>query len=188
MTHFFTSWVYGGSLAGLLLLGLMPAFAPGWSLALVLVFLHLPGYMLHQLEEHADDRFRRFFNAIMGGGREVLTPAAVFVVNVPGVWGVNLASILLAARVDLGWGLIGVYLTLVNAVVHVAQAARMRRYNPGLATAVGMFLPLAVVSLFVLIPAATPTQHVVGLVAAVAFHAAIIVHARRRRAKLERAA
>ncbi len=68
---------------GLLLFALLPALVTGWSLALVAVLLQLPVYMLHQYEEHDDDRFRRFFNHTMFGGREVLSRRAVFVINVP---------------------------------------------------------------------------------------------------------
>ncbi|MFZ4717336.1 MAG: HXXEE domain-containing protein, partial [Chthoniobacterales bacterium] len=142
MNRLVSYWVYGGFLAAFLLLGLMPAFTRSWELPLILVFLQLPVYMLHQLEEHDDDRFRRFINEMIGGDREVLSRRAVFVINVPGVWGVNLLSILLAFSLDLGFGLIGVYLTLINGLVHLAQAVRLRRYNPGLITAVLLFLPV----------------------------------------------
>jgi hypothetical protein len=135
-------WVYGGFLAAFLLLGLLPFIAKTWDLALLLIFLQLPAYMLHQLEEHDDDRFRHFVNQILGNGREILSRTAVFVINVPGVWGVNLLSILLAGYVDVGFGLIGIYLTFVNALVHLAQAIRLRIYNPGLITALVIFLPL----------------------------------------------
>ncbi len=43
-------WVYGGFLAGLLLLILLPQLAHYWSSALLVVFLQLPLYMFHQLE------------------------------------------------------------------------------------------------------------------------------------------
>ncbi len=79
-------WVYGGSLAGLLLLALLPIFTHGWPPALTMTLLCLPIYMLHQLEEHDDDRFRSFLNGRLGKGRELLSPAAVFVINVAGVW------------------------------------------------------------------------------------------------------
>lgn len=135
-------WVYGGFLAAFLLLGLMPVCCRSWSLPLILVFIQLPVYMLHQLEEHDDDRFRSWVNNRLGGGRELLSKTAVFVINVPGVWGVNLVSILLASTVDLGFGLIGAYLTFVNGIVHVAQGIRLMGYNPGLITAVLLFLPI----------------------------------------------
>lgn len=178
------NWVYGGFLAGWLLLGLSPVICRGWSWALTLVFLQLPIYMLHQFEEHDADRFRRFFNETIGRGREVLTPAAVAVINVPGVWGVNLASILLANFVAVGWGLIGVYLTLVNGVIHVVQALATRRANPGVFTAAALFLPLGGLGFYALRGQATVTQQVVALVLAVGIHAAIIAYARHRAARL----
>lgn len=169
-------WVYGGFLAAFLLLGLMPAFARSWDLALVLVFLQLPVYMLHQLEEHDDDRFRRFINHLIGGGRDILTKGAVFVINVPGVWGVNLVSILLAFSLDLGFGLIGIYLTLINGLVHLAQAVRLKRYNPGLITAVFLFLPVGGLALVAVVKSGSGTvgYHLIGLGSAVAIHLAIV--------------
>jgi hypothetical protein len=97
------------------------------------VFLQLPLYMLHQFEEQDNDRFRIFFNRTIGGGREVLSPGAVFIINVPGVWGVIAASFYLAAHAQIGYGLIAVYLTLVNGVVHIVTGTASRCYNPGLA-------------------------------------------------------
>jgi hypothetical protein len=176
MNRFVSYWVYGGFLAAFLLLGLMPAFTRTWELSLILVFLQLPVYMLHQLEEHDDDRFRRFINDLIGGGREVLSRGAVFVINVPGVWGVNLLSILLAFSLDLGFGLIAVYLTLINGLVHLAQAVRLRRYNPGLITAVILFLPVGGLALAAVMKSGSVTigYHMLGLSSAVAIHLAIV--------------
>jgi len=91
------NWVYGGFLAGLLLLGLFAVVGREWSAAFWLVALQLPLYMLHQFEEHDADRFRLFVNRLMGDGRDILTKQAVFVINIPGVWGVNFAAITLAS-------------------------------------------------------------------------------------------
>jgi hypothetical protein len=63
------NWVYGGALAGLGLLALTPLLTVAWPLGERLVWLVLPVYMLHQLEEHDGDRFRLFVNATIGGGR-----------------------------------------------------------------------------------------------------------------------
>jgi hypothetical protein len=171
-------WVYGGFLAAFLLLGLMPTFSRSWDLALILVFLQLPVYMLHQLEEHDDDRFRRFINDLVGGDRDILSKTAVFVINVPGVWGVNMISILLAISLYPGFGLIGVYLTLVNGVVHVAQAIRLRGYNPGLVTAVVLFIPVGSAALWALHVSGkiSPAYDALGLGSAIAIHLAIIAH------------
>lgn len=175
-------WVYGGSLAGLLILALAPVICAGWSLALTLVFLQLPFYMLHQFEEHNDDRFRIFFNEILGKGQPVLSQAAVCFINTAGVWGVNAVSLWLAVFLNVGFGLIGVYLTLVNGVIHIVQAVALRRYNPGLLTAIVLFLPLSSLALWVLCSTGrtTPLQHGIGLVSAIGIHVAIIVHVRRR--------
>ena len=186
LTRLCDNWVYGGFLAALMLLLLTPVLASGWSLALLLIWLQLPVYMLHQYEEHDGDRFRRFVNATIGGGKEVLSRLDVFVINIGGVWGVDAAAFLLAARVDLGLGLIAVYLSLVNAFGHCAQALALRRYNPGLATAIGLFIPLGLVTLRVLAghPEVTRTDHILGLAVALLIHAAILVRVVSRKRQL----
>jgi len=171
-------WVYGGFLTSFLLVGLLPVCCRSWSVALILVFLQLPVYMIHQLEEHDDDRFRNFVNRVIGGDRDILTESAVFVINVPGVWGVNLVSILLACFINPGFGLIGVYLTFVNGLVHVAQAIRMRCYNPGLVTAILLFLPISGWALWAIHAKGklSPAYDVLGLGVALAIHLAIVAH------------
>jgi len=171
------NWVYGGFLAGLLLLVLTPVLARDWSLALTLVFLALPIYMLHQYEEHDADRFHRKINDLFGKGQDVLPSGAIFVINIPVVWGVNAVSFALATT-DLGWALIALYTLTANAVVHIAQAAVARAYNPGLVTAIVLFLPLGIFgSLEVM--RATPVsemQQVVALLVAIGTHVAIQVY------------
>src|SRR5258708_27379235 len=61
MDWFERNWMFTGMVAGLFLLSLVPLLVGGWSLPLVLIYLQLPIYLFHQLEEHYDDRFRRFF-------------------------------------------------------------------------------------------------------------------------------
>jgi hypothetical protein len=55
------------------------------GLVLALIYLQLPLYKLHQLEEHAGDRFRRFVKHRLAGGKDALTPRATLVINVVGV-------------------------------------------------------------------------------------------------------
>ncbi|MFM7330198.1 MAG: hypothetical protein ACKO1L_00805 [Brachymonas sp.] len=86
-------WVYGGLVAGVLLLLLTPVLTAHWPALLVATYLHLPADMIHQFEEHDQDRFRLFFNQTIGKGHDVLSPMAVFITNVPGVWGVLAASL-----------------------------------------------------------------------------------------------
>ena len=157
---------------------------------MVAVFLMLPAYMIHQVEEHAGDRFRRFVNKHIARVPNALTTPAVVVVNVPLVWGVDLVAIYLARFVAVGWGLIAIYLILVNAVLHVVGAAALRAYNPGLVTAVVLFLPLGGWALVTVadVPGVTVTQHVVALAFAVVVHAGLAVFVLRRARLLRDAA
>jgi hypothetical protein len=180
------NWVYGGALAGALLLVLYPLLTDGWEDTLQLTFLFLPLYMLHQYEEHDADRFRLFFNKTIGQGREVLTPQAVFIINVPGVWGVIALATYLSAWVEPGLGLIAVYLALVNAVAHVAHAALFQRYNPGLGTALALFLPVGAYAIvqFNAAYAGGWIWQATGIGSAVAIHAAIVIYAKFRQTHL----
>jgi hypothetical protein len=145
--------------------------------------------MLHQYEEHDEDRFRRFVNTNVFGGIEALSPAAVFVINVPGVWGVIAVSLYLARFVAIGFALISVYLVLVNGIVHVVAVAVFRGcYNPGLISAVVLFLPISVYTLWQvqLAGGGTVAYHAVGLLSALAIHAAIIVYTNAKKNSLVR--
>lgn len=178
------NWVYGGVLAGFLLLLLAPLLVAGWDRPAVLAYLALPVYMLHQFEEHDDDRFRRFVNDVLGHGRELLTVRAVFVINFLGVW-VVLAACLWLVRLDgAGWAALAGWLLVVNALLHVGQGIALRRYNPGLVTAVLLFLPFGMLTLAAAWPVATGGVFWMSLAIAVALHVAILAHVRRT---LERA-
>ena len=186
----FDYWVYGGFLAGVMILALLPILSTGWPPAFTAVFLLLPIYMLHQYEEHDADRFRTYVNRTVGNGAEVLTPAAVFVINIGAVWLLDAIVIYLAWAVDLGLGLIAVYLMLVNAMVHIVGALRSRSYNPGLATAIVLFLPFAgyALSRIQASGAATVADHLIGLVLGIGIHAMIVAYALRRRSAMAPAA
>lgn len=179
-------WVYGGVLAGLMLLGLTPVLARGWSLPLLLIWLQLPAYMLHQYEEHDADRFRLFVNATLGEGREILTRMDTFLINILGVWGIDALAFALAARGHLGLGLVAVYLSLVNGLIHAVQAVVLRRANPGLYSGLVLFLPLGAATLWVFagLPEVTLADHATGLGVALAVHAAIVARAAMRRHSL----
>jgi hypothetical protein len=172
------NWMYGGALAGLLLALLTPLIVAGWPPALTAAWVQLPLYMLHQWEEHDDDRFRRFVNRHVGGGREALSRLAVFVINVPGVWGVIAVSCWLAT-LRPGLAMIAIGLTLVNAVVHIAGFIALRAYNPGLVTAICGFAPIGVWAWLRTAPVATAADQAIGFGIAVLIHIAIIVHVKR---------
>jgi hypothetical protein len=182
--------MYAGLIAALFLLAALPLFGGQWSPALVAVFLLLPAYMIHQVEEHAGDRFRRFVNANVAHAPNALTTLAVIVVNVPLVWGVDLGSIYLARFVAIGWGLIAVYMVLVNALVHVVGAVVTRAYNPGLVTAVVLFVPLGLWALVLVSaePGVSVLQHRIGLAFAILVHAVLAAHVLRRARAIRNAA
>jgi len=164
-------WVAGAGLTSGALLLMVPLLRDVWPLGLLLIFLHSPGYMIHQVEEHAGDRFRTFVNQRLFGGREALATIDILWVNVAAVWGLDLAALYAGRYLGLGWGLAAPYLMLVNALSHIAAAFRFPLYNPGLVTSVLIFAPLGVATL-VVIPG-TSAQHIVGLALALAAHAAI---------------
>jgi hypothetical protein len=164
----------------------LPILAQYWPPAWLLIFVMLPTYMFHQVEEHAGDRFRVFVNQHVFHGAEALTPLAVLWINLAGVWGVGLLSIYAATFLNIGWGLSMVYLVLVNAVAHIVAAVLWRTYNPGLWTALAMFVPLGTLALFEVAraPGVERTHHVVGIVVAIGIHAAIVVYTRGKAAKI----
>ena len=174
------NWVYGGTLSGVVLLALSPLLTADWTWGERFVFLALPVYMLHQLEEHDGDRFRAFVNEVIGKGRDVLSVPAVFAINVVGVWGGMVLTLWLMRSLSVGWGLIGVYLLLVNAVLHIVQALALRRSNPGLWTAILLFLPLGLMAFSQIAAQASTAQHAVSLALVLALHGTIVAGVRRR--------
>lgn len=183
MKYLYLAWLYASwvVIAGLLAVALLwdaPLMARSLPLPLLLIYLHAPVYMLHQVEEHARDRFRRFVNGRMFGGRNVLRRVDVLVVNLPGVWGVNALALAAAMQWGAGWGLMAPYLMLVNGLAHGVQAVMQRAYNPGLVTALALMLPLSLAALGEI--TATMVQGAVGLAVALVIHAAIAVHVWRR--------
>ena|SRR5215203_513060 len=111
----------------------MPVLLTADNAPLVLACTLLPVYMIHQYEEHAHGRFVAFFNATIGGGREVLMKVLAFWINVLDVWLLFLVSFYLAKYVALGFALVPVYLVLVNGITDLVTTVLLRRYNPGLA-------------------------------------------------------
>ena len=171
-------WVAAALFMGVALLLLVPLGIPGGGRAMLLIYLASPIYMLHQGEEHLGDRFRTYVNKVVFGGVEALTTGDVLMINLPGVWGINLAALYAAHFFGAGWGLAAGYLILVNGLSHVGMAARLRGYNPGLGSALLVFIPFGLFCAFQ-IPG-TALQHGVGLVVAIGVHAAIALHALHR--------
>ncbi|MFG1359173.1 HXXEE domain-containing protein [Xanthobacter pseudotagetidis] len=180
-------WVAAAGFMAAALLAILPLLHAAYALPFVLIFLHSPGYMLHQVEEHSGDRFRTFVNQRIFGGRDALSVAAVLVINIPVVWGLNLAALYAAYLWGAGYGLVAPYAMLVNGITHIGAALRLRCYNPGLGTALFVFLPLSLWTIFAVGPVGA-SFHYAALGLAIALHALIIANvlARVRRLRLER--
>lgn len=108
-------------------------------------------YLLHQFEEHGVDAqgapyaFRGVLCAAFGFAEATACPipeAFITAVNLPVVWLAGPIAALLGRR----WPAIALgYLSVlaVNAFAHVGPAVATGGYNPGLLTAVLLFLPLS---------------------------------------------
>jgi hypothetical protein len=169
-------WPVAALLCPLVFAAIGPVTVSMLPTALFLTLAQLPLYMAHQVEEHANDRFRRFVNARFGA--EALTAEAVAIINLPGVWGVILLAFAFGAFVHPGLGLTAPYLSVVNAITHVGAAVAWRGYNPGLVSAVALLLPGG--ALAIAATPADPWHHALALAVALAIHAAIVLHVRRR--------
>ena len=163
---------------------LMPLLSLAWSSELKLLYLTLPIYMLHQYEEWDGDRFRVFINHHLGHGKNLLTHKAGFVINIFGVWGVIAVSLYLAFYEDLGYGLIATYLVLVNAIVHVLAGFVLRAYNPGLITALILFMPLGIYTIYRVNFDSDRAFQYLGIAIAVLIHVSIMGYLLRRRKQL----
>ncbi len=180
-------WPKAALFCGLSTTLLLLALLPQLKLTLFLICLQLPFYMIHQFEEHYEDRFRKFFNQQLGQGKEVLTPANTFIINSVFVWGVDLTAIYLAVFINPMLGLIAAYLTIVNAGVHVLQAVLTLSYNPGLGTGLVMFIPAGGYCIYTLSENSCNSweYHAVALAIGILIHVGIIIHVRLRLGKLK---
>ena len=132
--------------------------------------------MFHQFEEHDNGRFKAYINEMIGSDHRGLDDTAIFVINFFGVWVILTLVIVLARLVDPGWSTIAAYLMLINAVVHILPALAFKKYNPGLATAIVVFLPLG--TLILMNGEPDLSQHLTGIVAIVSLHVLIVFYAR----------
>ncbi|MEM6462045.1 MAG: HXXEE domain-containing protein [Pseudomonadota bacterium] len=173
LNRLFQNWVYATPPIALLLLGLYPFVGSGIALP---VFLALPIYMLHQYEEHDQNRFAEFLNGTMGPNAKGLSAMDIWIINVIFVWFLLLVVFYLASF-SPSWGVLAAYLLAINGFVHIVWAAVFRKYNPGLWTAIALFLPLAI-WIFVTVPASIGI-HVASAVLVILLHAAIMIVARR---------
>ncbi len=116
-------------------------------------WLLLIGYLLHQFEEHGIDLYGRTYHFIeygnaqlaarYGEGGPQLTDLAIYRINTLVVWVPFLLAIWAGRR--LPWvGLAAAGTMLTNGLFHIMIAMVNGEYNPGLGTAVVLFLPISI--------------------------------------------
>ncbi len=189
MTWLYKNWPYAAIFTAAFLLLLAPFFYTAFGLPFTLLYLMLPIYQIHQLEEHYHDRFRIFINTVMMGGLEALTIPATFWINCLGVWVIDFLLFYPALYLNLGWGLGIVYIVILNALSHIAVTIRKRIYNPGVITSVLLFLPLGFWTLHTITVTAHATwlQQIVGLAIGIITHLLILANVFGHKAKLLKA-
>ena len=171
----YMGWVYGGFLFSFILIAFTPLLLGTYSILQILLYLHLPIYMIHQYEEHDDNRFKAFVDEIFG--YDSLDQRVIFIINVLGVWCLFSALILLSSFLHVGFGLGIAYLTIINAVSHVGAGIKLKAYNPGLITSLVLFIPLSGITLFLAsrAPEIIWYHHVAGIFVGIFVHVLIIM-------------
>ncbi len=184
---FVLNWSRAALPMSAMLLALAPILFRADEAALLLIYLQIPAYMIHQYEEHADGRFHAFVTEMFGA--EVLGLKAIVLVNVILVWVVQTACLAVAAAFGPAWGLLGAYLPLLNGVSHVATTVRLRRYNPGFWTSVLLFLPLSGFTVYYVdtVSNASLGQHALAVVLCLAVHAIVLATVAVNRTRLSHA-
>lgn len=122
----------------------------------LMAVLLLVAYIIHQFEEHWIDLLGRQY-AFYGDVNQLLldvlsapdtavgllTPESIFVINTSLVWLIGAIAIWRSpGHIFSSLAMAGI--TLVNGISHVALGIAKQSYNPGLLTAVVIFLPLAI--------------------------------------------
>ena len=169
-----------------ILLLLSPLLLVKLSLGLFLVFLQLPIYMLHQYEEHSQGEFKAYVNKFIADGAEVLTDRDIFYINILLVWMLDVVVLYLANYINLAYGLIAVYLTVLNGIFHIGMGIMKREYNPGLWTSIFMFLPVGGYSIYAINQNSNVLimDHVIGVGITILGHAAILIRIRQNLNKI----
>lgn len=171
-------------------IGAVLVSSPPARFELTLVWLQFVIYLLHEFEEHVwPGGFKAYVNQRVVGPvlrarfpraaipeRDFpLDDRAVFWINVSFIWIAFPVFAVLAATVDLRFGLLLPWVGVVNASVHVLAAIAKRAYNPGLAVSVVLNIPTGVATLIFLAGAGADIgAQVAAFGVAVVGHLAII--------------
>jgi hypothetical protein len=158
--YLYAAWpllALGGGVAILFTLALLrPAGTSSQKRAQIILLTVLACYLLHQFEEHGVDlkggeyAFIDAINAQIGprfgcepGSLCPFDPQGIFLVNTILVWWL-LASVAVVGGRSVLADLMAVSVMTVNALTHIGAALAQGAYNPGLATALVLFVPVGI--------------------------------------------
>jgi hypothetical protein len=161
-------------LMAVMLLMISPAVDTSMGRAVLLIYMWLPLYMVHQYEEYVLGDFLAWIRRAIPRNAAFLTDRKVLMINLGFVWMLYVLSFYAARAGNAAVALYAPYLAGVNGVIHVGWWARFRQYNPGLVTAVILFLPGALYTI-VAFSGATRADHLAALGGAVLAHAVLVL-------------
>ena len=151
------------------------------DLALLLLWLHVPVYFLHQFEEYIyPGGFLEYFNLnVLGSGRPEfpMTNTAVLWINVPVIFIAYPVSVILAGEFGVSIGLWVVYFSIINASSHVGMYVK-NGYNPGLVVSTLLNIPVGVFTIgyFISQDLASIKAHIIGFSIAIAIQVGLMVY------------
>jgi len=161
----------------MILLFLSPVLFIKLGSTLFFVFLQLPIYMIHQFEEHSQNKFKIYIDKLMGKGTEALTFKDIFYINILFVWVLDIIALYLALYVHIGFGLIAAYIPVINGISHIGMGIKGRKYNPGLWSSIFLFLPVGSYSILLLTQNSDvkPIHHIIAFIVTLVVHGLIMI-------------
>ena len=121
------------------------------DLVLLLIWLQVPIYMLHQFEEHGTGTFKKWINndILKSKGKEILTDVHLFWINVPLTW-ILFPLFTSLSSINLVYGIWIAILSIGNSVLHVGATIIQRKYNPGFFASLFLNIPTGIYILYLL--------------------------------------
>lgn len=100
--------------------------------------INIPLYLFHQTEEHyIPGGFKQFMNKVimdLPEAQKKLTDIKIFWINIIMVW-LAFAIFGILSFVDIGFGLLIIIFSIMNCLTHIAEAIKLKSWNPGLVMA-----------------------------------------------------
>ncbi len=116
-----------------------------------LLWMHFCLLLIHQFEEYVfPGGFKTFFNNHIYKHNKIirhpLNDYAILLINIILAWSFYLLSAILGpSYLSLANGLIGV--SLLNGILHLLMALKLKAYNPGLISGALLFIPFSIYAL-----------------------------------------